>query len=485
MLNDALLLEIGPHPTMISSIRESNLSDSCLSLGTLKKGKDAWTSISETLAVISNRKVSIEWRKVFEGSQAKVISLPGHPLKGPVFLVPFQEFDQSTRVPEPDSQERRSLTKTGLDLLPWFDLSRSTEDELVFETELDILGPLITGHDVGGTPICPASLFYELAMEAAQILLKPLETQTLVINGMDFVSPLVYVSSSVKRIVSVRVTKCEQRSAASFRFTSISMEGVTELLNCTGKVSIQKLQDNTLRWMKDQALVKRQNNHFSGPGKNFMSSFRTNILYGTIFARVVKYSPEYQTLVELKVADSKLEGIGSFRLPSTSGQKYLTNPIFTDTLLHAAGFIANIAVPSDEVGICSKIESVEMLYRQINYSSSFTVYCSLLEVEGSILADSFASDDSGNIIAIVRGMEFRRLKLAAFQIALSRNTSLAPSQVVPASPPSQLSAILDTPSMINGSLCGPETTVENLDHSMRQSLNCVGSWRLFRPSTRL
>lgn len=444
LLDGAVFLEIGPQPTTIPMLRSSIHSDSCTYLSTLQKGQDAWTSISLTLAAISLLKFSVNWREVFIGTSAKVTGLPGHLLEGSTYMIPYQEPRQVVDSLEQYSVEPR--TKTEFNLLPWLKTQASSNEEFVLETTLAILGPLISGHDVGGTSICPASVFHELALEGAQTMLEPLEGQLLVVTGMSFASPLIYVPSQEADVVTVYITKHDLASGADFKVTSCSTKDLTENIHCTGSVSLQNFQINASHWIKDAAIVKRQSHYFSGVGKSYMSTFQTKVLYEAIFTRVVRYSPEYQSLMYLSVANSNLEGIGSFKLPSSSQTGYLAPPVFTDTLLHAAGFIANLAVGSDEVGLCARVESVEISYRDIDYADSFTVYCSLLEIKGAILADAIALNAFGKVVAVVRDMEFKRLRLSTFQQMLSRKSTAVESRKFPVEqekPP--LSTGSDTP----------------------------------------
>ncbi|KAI8183316.1 thioesterase domain-containing protein [Colletotrichum sp. SAR 10_65] len=62
---------------------------------------------------------------------------------------------------------------------------------------------------------------------------------------------------------------------------------------------------------------------------------------------------------------------------------------------------------------------MEISYRDIDFGGTFQIYCSLLEVKGAFLADAIVMDTSGQVIAAVRGMEFRRLRLSTFQQMLA------------------------------------------------------------------
>ncbi|KAM0229999.1 hypothetical protein ACHAPO_009551 [Fusarium lateritium] len=442
-LDESLFVEIGPHPTLLPMLRDSIPSSSCTYLSTLQKGRDAWTSLSQTLSAISLRKVHINWREIFAGTSAQVTSLPGHLLEGSKFFIPFKEPSGTRQSSETSEHGTQNRLRTQHTLLPWLRTDTVSSDDLVFETDMATLGPLISGHDVGGTPICPASVFHELALEAAQSLLEPQKDEALVVTGMTFSRPLVHLPSFVSqsdndKTIQVHISRSSNLSALpSFKITSYLANTSTATLHCSGHVNFQRLNANAGQWMRDHALVTRQSRYFSGAVKDHMSTFRTKLLYENIFTRVVRYSSEYQSLQYLNVADSNLEGIGSFRVPaditlaasSNSQTSYLAHPVFTDTLLHAAGFIANLAIGSRDICICSGVESIEIAYHNVDYQDTYRIYCNLLEVKGAIVADSIALDSTDRVVAVIRGMEFKKLQLSTFQQALTRMSSNSKPEV--------------------------------------------------------
>ncbi|RDA90176.1 hypothetical protein CP533_1018 [Ophiocordyceps camponoti-saundersi (nom. inval.)] len=424
VLDEALFLEVGPHPLLLTVLQDCVSSPGCRFVGTLRRGRDAWQSMSETLAALFLVKSAINWRETFSGTSATVTSLPGHVLQGKEFLVPYRETGDDLETLEAASNSRRLII--GLCLLPWMNTCESSDEQVVLETDMTILGPLISGHEVGGVPICPASVFHELAMEAAHYLLKPHETQVLVLAETSFTSPLILLPSSEEVApVMVRVHVMKQGCSSSrFRITSCDDSAT---LHCSGIVSVHDIGFIQSKWAKDQALMARQNN---GIRETRSSTFQSKVLYESVFTRVVNYSPAYQTLSFLEVADSNLEGIGSFSMPSSpsdSPSGYLVHPVFTDTLLHAAGFIANLGLGPKQMAVCAQVESVEIVYSRLRYGDSFTVYCSLLDINGVIHADTIAVDGAGKVAAVVRGMEFKKLHLAGYRRALSKRSGFIAS----------------------------------------------------------
>lgn len=416
----AVCLEIGPHPTTLPMLRSILRTTDCTYLHTLQRTRSPWVSLSETLGQLFLIRDKLDWRQVFDGQKVHMTDLPGHPFATTSYEVPFQETSQI--IPDPEDTSS-TYTSTGFDLLPRLlgPQSSTSPRTFSFQTTLAILGPLIAGHNVGGTAICPASVFHELVLVAAQIAMSPAEHCTLVVCNMSFSSPLIYEPEAKATFVDVSLTEGEGDGdeSAKVKITINAEKHQKGTLCCTASVSTKDMHELNRNSLKDAAIVKRQG-HYLMSGANALNQFQTKLLYETIFTRVVRYAKEYQTLTKLVVSDSNLEGIGTFKLPSDSrAETFVSPPVFTDTLLHAAGFIANLGVPSDQVCICGHIESIHILDPDIDYRGTFTVYCSLVDVvKGMILADAYALDSAGKAVAVIRGIEFKRLRLSAFQSLL-------------------------------------------------------------------
>ena len=411
-LTDSICLEIGPHPTVSTLVKSNAGSSSTPCYPVLKKGVDAWSSLSSVLSKVALVKDEIDWREIFEGCRPTTISLPGYPLSGATFEVPFSE---------PVSKGRESTvshySETGFALLPRLNLTQCTEQVHAFETSSAILGPLISGHNVGGTAICPASVYHELTVEAAQIVMSPLRGHVWTVKNMSFVHPLRYDPGHSVQTIALYLNKAED-GTFEVKIASSTSENAQSTIHVMSVVSMMDPVATKARRQKEAALIKRQAFYFSTTDSH--STFRTKVLYERMFTRVVRYAKEYHTLKELNVASSNLEGYGSFKLPSASLTKsYIVPPTFTDTLLHTAGFIANLSVEPEEICICTRADAVEILYENLDFGDNFTIYCHLFDdIQGAIVADAFVLDSSGQTVALCCGMEFKKLRLKSFQKSL-------------------------------------------------------------------
>ena len=409
---ESICLEIGPHPTVSSLLKSNAGSSTSPCYPVLKKDVDAWSSLSSVLSALSLVRDGIDWRKVFEGCRPSTIDLPAYPLSGATFEVPFSE-----QVSKGRESTMSRYGETGFALLPRLNLTQCTEQVHVFETSSAILGPLISGHNVGGTAICPASVYHELAIEAAQIVMSPLRGQVWAVNGMSFVHPLRYDPTDAVQTITLYLTQAE---VGTFEVTiaSSTSEEAKPTVHHTSAVAMTDPLATKSRRQREAALIKRQAFYFSTSDSH--STLRTKVLYERMFTRVVRYAKEYHTLKELNVASSNLEGYGSFKLPNGSATKsYIVPPVFTDTLLHTAGFIANLSVEPEEICICTRADTMEILYENLDFGDIFTIYCNLFDnIQGAIVADAYVLDSSGQTIALCCGMEFKKLRLESFRKSL-------------------------------------------------------------------
>lgn len=421
ILDEALCVEVGPHPISLPMIRSMVASESCSYVPTLQKGVAGWKSLSATLCQLVPLTDKINWRAVFELSQARMTDLPAYPLRGKPFKVPYKE-DHPT-IEDGDLDPSASYPDTGLKLLPKMIPALYGHS---FQTSTDLLGPLILGHDVGGTAICPASVFLGLALEASRAVLDLAPSDVLIATEVKFANPLTYAPSDDAKKVRVHISDKPQSEPVTFRITVVDSQTSDESLCCSGAVTIKDAQDLESRWVRDAAIVRRQKEYLLGNKHNPTSRFQKRVLYDVVFTRVVKYSREYQSLSELSISESSLEGIGTFKVPNVSEAAYQPDVFirWCDVLLHSAGCIANMTIGQEEIGICALVDSVEILYDKIDFNDTFTVYCSLIDaVKGAIIADAFAINTSGEVVGIIRGMAFKRLRLSTLQHILKPRPS--------------------------------------------------------------
>ena len=244
-----------------------------------------------------------------------------------------------------------------------------------------------------------------------------------ILSQMEFSSPITYVPGNGSKLVRIELSRGQQQQI-SFQITTSTNAQNMKIEHCSGNIYAKLVSDITREWAGQAERSKRLANCMFQNDNKDLSIFQTRVLYQQIFTRVVDYSEAYQTLISLKMSSLGTDGYGSFQVPSSSHVLGLiTPPYFTDTLLHTAGFIANVNAASTEICICSKVGSVRVLYNSIDWEEIFSVQCSLflsVEDKSIITADAMAFNSAGQLVAFIEGMEFKKMQLNSLRAHLKR-----------------------------------------------------------------
>ncbi|CAJ2501648.1 Uu.00g045010.m01.CDS01 [Anthostomella pinea] len=376
-----VFLEISPHPTLLPMIKTttsaSNIPVVCL--GTLHKQRPNWESLAESTAELARRGFPLRWNEGFDGQNPKLVDLPLY---------------QSSQAGV-GSESKRKLKSP---ISAWID--GHSDNGAPYEVSTRIT-PLIEGHRVAGTCICPASVYIELALQAASPRVE--HGHRIRLEYIIFSKPLVHQMADPLQVIGVEIQEPKNLdNALEFRVVPLQHGGPVdgESTFCRGTIAP--------RGRAGGIIIPP-----SGPPRHLIDPagpcvMQRKMLYDTIFTRVVSYSPMYQTIDRLQLSHA------AEKLP----------PVFIDTLLHAAGFLANCSVPSSDVCICTGVESVEFLVQGPSaWEETFILQTYITPTTGGFQGTSYAYDHQGTLVALVQGMAFKQLPIQSFHKALQRAIS--------------------------------------------------------------
>ncbi|KAF2836624.1 conidial yellow pigment biosynthesis polyketide synthase [Patellaria atrata CBS 101060] len=402
---ELLFLEIGPAPKTLPMVKATLNHKASNALPSLRPSEEPWVTINATLSSLYTHRQQIRWTEVFRGADLQFLGeLPHYPLSPSTFIIPYQEPRSNNLSPERD--EPRG---TGKFFSPFSFLRGSCVSQpdgtRTFDTTVSSLADYIKSHAVGGVPICPASVYMELAAQA-----NDLETQNFtgtfnVFKDIVFNKPLIYQEGS-----HMLVFTTNNLMTGTFNVTSGTGD-----LHCTGILGQARAEDIATMFLRQSSVINRQLKSVE-----FVESLSSRVIYDVIFPRVVQYSDPFLTIKQLRIAASGLEGFGHFKLPMLEQEIFNSPPPLVDTLLHAAGFIANLKVSAAEACICVRVEEAIVPRGSSFPTQELTLYCSLIDaVKGHLIADAYALDSTNNVRVAVRGMHFKILSLKGFQTQLA------------------------------------------------------------------
>ncbi|KXN83388.1 Conidial yellow pigment biosynthesis polyketide synthase [Leucoagaricus sp. SymC.cos] len=437
-------IEIGPHTTTLPMLKAiTEVPKSALLLGSLRKNQDAWLTLTTTLTQLYTTNACIQWRDVFSHVPVSCVSFVTYPFATTKFWVPFKEDAQPTTVPStvtaPPPSTDASLTDFKL-LRAWSQYPKQENGYVaIFETPISQLAGSIQGHSVGGMPLCPASVYLEQVFSGLELAHRKLSISVsgkhVVIREIKFANPLVY-DEQVPRTVITNIT-VGANGSGSFFVASRVQGSSDESVHVRGEYKTEAISTTSTKFHRTLPVINRHIATIVQP-KNGKASqlFSTRTAYEVIFPRVVDYAKEYHTMQSITVDPIGMEGYAPVRLPASYDRsKFVVHPVFTDTLLHVAGFVANMHGGVNDAYICGEVGSVKVIPEQVDNDASYAVYCSngWLPEQGVMLAEAYAVKLSQPpvLVAHLKDMHFKKVRLNS----LKKGLAMAVGKSAPSSRP--------------------------------------------------
>ncbi|AEO59633.1 polyketide synthase [Thermothelomyces thermophilus ATCC 42464] len=441
-------IEIGPSPSTESMLKQIiNTSLSYTFLGSLTPTRAAWDSLSSALRELYLRRYDIKWRRVYDGSQAKFVrGFPGHPLNLATYYVPYKPPSRQDKLlPGFFSGPQQPPPRPKYAFLT--DVSPAVEDGSATRyasTAMEPIKKFVDAHQVGDVPLFPASVYVEVVAQAlAYHASLDIASNVFMFENVKFEHPLVCGDDAaggssrqvIKTALNMQPVEGQSYVCSSGSGDTLCAGGVRSL-----EVGSQAVVDILAR---RRGRVDRLRRSVDGAPRSLAESFSDRTIYHVIFPRVVRYDKPLMTLRQLTTVAAGSEGHGYFTLPLPPNPgRYVSSPALVDTLLHAPGFMANTLVDADSACICVALEQALVpsdspsLHRQ-----ELQVYCSLVDIEHSLIADAYVLDAEGSIVGYVEGMCFKKLKLKPFKAHLSRQLARRrPAAAAPAPAPAPVPA---------------------------------------------
>ena len=435
---EATWIEIGPHPSLLPMVKSQTqaVSNSCIA--SMRKSADPWLTLSDALSQLYFSRYPIRWRETFNGfPMPQCVSLPNYQFDYANFHIEYPRENGTMADMDPSMQ---SLS-TGYNFLANSVRVPPSSDaqELVFETPINILAEFIKGHTVCNYALCPASVYHEMALAAAELFKvsrsgKKDIKEAITVEGLidvTYLNPLIYHDDSGRTVrTTINLQNGDDDSVKGFTVVSYGVsDSKAVTVHCHGLVkSISKI-DAKHKLSKLRAQIDKKKPHITDTAANGLAEvFHTKAIYEKLFPRVVTYSKMYQAIQSISIGHNCTEALAVVRISKselTNGASFAGDPIFMDILLHAAGFVANLSVKNEDACICKEVKSARIYNHRPNFDQSFEVYCSNLDIaeENAVIANAYAISSEGEIIAVFKGMHFTRVKLAKIEAHFKNTVS--------------------------------------------------------------
>ena len=301
----------------------------------------------------------------------------------------------------------------------------------------------IEGHSVLGNPLCPVSLYVEIATRAAKFIAVDIDPSkyTPQIENLVISAPL---GRDINRKIDVVLERLVgEKNAWRFRVSSSARDRKVSTGHATAVIRLCSAQAASLepRMKQIQRLIdyERVNAMLADPAA---AGVHGSMVY-KLFDRVVNYSDIYRGVVKIASKGNEVTGIVSMPVSDSSALRETScDPLAIDNFTQVAGLHVNGLddCNEDEVYICSTVEELYDL-RGAKTSghghNSWLVYSTCSGNGGKELSnDIYVFDpDSKSIAVMILGVKFHKTNINTLKRVLSRaNTSSTVPRIVQSLP---------------------------------------------------
>ena len=410
-------IEIGPHASLFPMLKSFPSLSSSSIITSLDKKHDNWASLCKALASLYLTH-SINWKVIFSQiGDFALLSPPSYPFSPKKYWVTYREPG--------------SLSGTEFSVIRNWEQypSDSNMQMAIFGASVSDLMPYMDGHRVSGVSLCPASVLVELAAASTILALKQTSRHfpdsALEFNEFTFTKPLMADSD-----LNTRLRISVDTKSGSFSISSDGSASVTydQVICAEGRYKLLGKQEVICKFRELVSSVWAPIKHIlnSPPESGGPKRYSTRAIYDLLFARVVNYSEEFQTIQELTL--SGLEAVANVRIDvGFQSRTFAIEILLADTLLHVPGLVANVQGSQMHAYVCSEIDSLVVLPCRIDKKCTYTIYCKVSKLSDGMICESYAFREGQVrvLVAVAQGVRFQRVTLSGLKFGLTYPDGLA------------------------------------------------------------
>ena len=311
------------------------------------------------------------------------------------------------------------------------------EGEYTMNTQAQRYINIVSGHAVLNKPLCPAAMYMECAVMAAQLSLGKTDIQGLWFENLTFESPL---GVDHGRDVTVVLKKDNSSNAWSFVARSVSKADPKPKSTLHAKGNFGFASSTRLD-RYDRLMTSRIANLKEQPGTEKLKSKRAYEL----FSRIVTYAELLKGISSITLGES--EALATIDVPlhrdtNDSSATGLCDTVALDTFIQVAGLLINSSdqCAGDQVFVATGVENFSMASTcDFDKCKSWIVFAMFTPVgDGKAMGDVFVLTRDNVLVSTVIGVQFTRLPITRLDKLLdSANPKSLDAPTVKAAQPAQ------------------------------------------------
>lgn len=263
---------------------------------------------------------------------------------------------------------------------------------------------IVTGHAVLGRPLCPAGMYLECVILAAQQTAGIQTSLNIRLQDCTFESPL---GAFPDHDILIKFARSQLKASWMFEVSSSAKNSILAKCVIHAKGAITLAHD--MQTKEYERLVSHRVRELQK--STDLDTLRKDKAY-KLFSRVVDYSDIFRGISIIKFASS--EAIAELNLKADNATVNIWSAVSLDNFLQVCGLLVNshgicppksayLAIGIDSIYTCQPFDPVT--------SPSYNVYTVFEPSSGKTMGDVFVLNSDGRVIVVMTGVHFQSVPL--------------------------------------------------------------------------
>ncbi|KAA8646590.1 hypothetical protein EYZ11_006290 [Aspergillus tanneri] len=422
-------VEIGPHPVCISFVK-STLPTTGALVPSLRRGEDAWTTLTRSLGTVHGAGVDIDWNEFHRPFERALclLDLPTYSWNNKNYWIQYIGDWALTKGNLGYEAERKSAVVPGAGASG---PRTSTVQNIVEENFEGSAGRAVMhsdlmqaeflaaahGHKMNGCGVVTSSIHADIGFTLGEYVYKKLKPTSQIpamnIINLEVLKGLVAHKNTEKpQILQVAASTADINSGIlELEWRNVLADGTVEDPFASAKVIYGDAAESLSSWRPALHLIQGRIQALERLAEEGIANrFSHRMAYNLFASSLVNYADKYRGMQSVVLHE--LEAFADIKLTTEKGGIWTVPPYFIDSVAHLAGFIMNVSDAVDNQAnfyVTPGWQSMRFA-RPLVAGAAYRSYVKMIptvEDPGIFLGDVYVLQEN-EIIGMVGGIKFRR-----------------------------------------------------------------------------
>jgi len=450
----SLWLEVGGHPLCASMIK------SCLSastLPTMRRDEDPWKIISTSMAGLYTAGKALNWDAFHkENEDMRVLNdLPFYAYDAKNYWLQYTgdwllykgDYPKAiapapaASAPSGPAKTRKYLSTAVQGIVS--EQIKGNTISILAESDFahPKLFPVIAGHLVNGSGLCPSTLYADIAYTLINYgvdALRPGQKVAINIGTMDNPAPLLLKNINQPESQTFNSSIKIDLDAGKADFQVTSFNGKKDVIHAKCVIRFEDPAAWKEEWAKTAYLVQSRIDLLKHKVENGEADKVSNPMAYKLFGALVDYSDIYRGMQSVVFDGAEFEASSNIKFKATANDgDFYFSPYLIDSACHLSGFTVNATVnPRDECYISHGWSSLRFL-EPLKYDKQYYAYVKMQPVAGSKMrsGDVYVFDkETKEVVGVGGAIRFQCIPRKLMDVMMPKpKDSAAPAKAPAAS----------------------------------------------------